>query len=121
MTNSIKEWFPTPWLSAADLEGDTLSTISFVRQERVGKDQKLAPIAYFKDGVDKPMILNRTNARSIGKLWGGDHQKWEGKQVTLYPSRVDVQGETKDCIRVREELPKTPMATAAALDDEIPF
>jgi hypothetical protein len=121
MANSFNDWFPSNWLSAADLDGDTLATIQFVRQEKVGKDQSLAPIAHFKDGVDKPMILNRTNARSIGKIWGGDHRQWEGKQITLYPTQVYVQGETKDCIRVREELPKTPTATAAALDDEIPF
>ena len=117
----LNQMFPSNYAAADDLDGqDRTVTIRFVQMEKVGRDQQTVPVMYLTE-LDKPMILNKTNGRSIGKLWGHDSRQWEGKQVTLYPSKVDVQGETKDCIRIREELPRTGQATSAAIDDAIPF
>jgi hypothetical protein len=55
--------------------------------------------------VDKKLLwaLNKTNAKSLERLYGTDVEAWAGKPVTLYVGRTrDPDGGGQcDCIRVR--------------------
>lgn len=51
---------------------------------------------------NKPMILNRTNCKTISKLYDSPYiQDWEGKQITIYASTTKLAGDIVECLRVR--------------------
>ena len=69
-------------------------------------------VVYFKE-FDKPMILNRTNAKAIEKVAGsGLVQDWTGVQVTLYVEQgVKAFGEVVDALRIRDKKPSRQKMT----------
>ena len=68
-----------------------------------GGRKEMLPVLHFK-GADKGMVLNRTNAKMIGKLHGKETEKWVGKKITLYPTETQLKNEDVECIRVRYEF-----------------
>lgn len=52
-----------------------------------------------------PLLLNKTNAKTIAQLYGRRPANWVGKLIALYPSTTEAFGETVDCIRVRNQIP----------------
>ena len=63
----------------------------------------------------KPMILNVTNSKSIDRLYGPYVEDWAGKQITLFGSTTELEGEHVDCLRVRPSIPlqaKPPLSNA---------
>ena len=95
---------------------------------------------YF-DKREKGMVLNKTNARTIGDVYGDDTDAWVGAPIEVFSMKVDFQGRMVDGLRIRVPPPKRQaaaaiapnareraMATAGAqrpdddpLDDDIPF
>jgi hypothetical protein len=61
--------------------------------------------------VPLPLLLNKTNAKTIAQLYGKRPSDWVGRWIALYPTTTDVGGETHDCIRVRNEIPGAPSRT----------
>lgn len=78
-----------------------------VTGEKGRKSKK--PIIKFV-GLDKTLALNKTNGKSIAKMYGKDGSKWAGCWVALYVSTVDYDGETRDCIRIRPQKPDVARA-----------
>ncbi len=111
----FRNLFPSKYLTAADLEGAervlTIRTITPV--EEVGQSKDKRPVAYF-DGTTKGMVLNKTNAKRIAKLYGNDVSAWVGRQITIYPSECDFGDDVVPCIRVKPEAPAVaqPQQTA---------
>jgi len=98
----INDLFPSNYLRAADLDGDTVVTIkSLMKEEFQGKDK---PLLHFAGSI-KPLVLNRTNAETIADLYGQEVDGWMGQEITLYPTEVDFRGEPTKAIRVRKHLP----------------
>lgn len=97
------------WISAFDLAGrDVTVTIREIKGAQItgdgGKKAK-KPIAFF-EGKEKGLALNATNCKTIARLYGSnDTADWVGKRITLYPTTTEMAGETKDCIRVRPQVP----------------
>jgi hypothetical protein len=60
-----------------------------------------------RDGVvlELPLLLNKTNARTIAQLYTNRPANWVGKWIELYPTTTEVGGETRDCIRIRNQPP----------------
>lgn len=50
---------------------------------------------------EKPFILNRTNSKSIAKLYGPYIEDWAGKDITLFATKTKVAKEVVECLRVR--------------------
>ena len=142
---NINEAFPSNYIKSADLRGEMVKVIiDEVKTEEIGSDRKL--VMYFK-GKEKGMVLNKTNARTIGDVYGDDTDEWLGKEIELFAMKVDFQGRMVDGLRVRVSTRShrknsasvapnardRAMATADAgppprdeppiddLDDEIPF
>lgn len=88
---------------------EKVGTIRDVRQEMVpGADGKkeLCTIVYFGEKDLKPLILNRTNAKMITKLYKtGFIDEWIGKQVTMVVRDVRAFGETVEAVRIKNEIP----------------
>ena len=84
---------------------DLTLTIDHVVKENVtgnnGK-KEMCMVAYFKEKDYKPMILNRTNAKSITALAGSPYiEKWQGQRITLYATTTRLGGDTVECLRIR--------------------
>jgi hypothetical protein len=122
----IDKMFESKWLKAADVDemtdesGTAVVTIDRVEMAEVGDGNK--PIMYLR-GVKVPMVLNKTNANTLGTLLGKDTDDWIGKSVGLFTTEVDFQGSQVLSIRVRMKLPKTRRPVAETSDESaaIPF
>lgn len=141
---NINEAFPSKYLKAADIpeEGRTC-VISRVDEEEVGRDKEVRPILYF-EGVEKGVVLNKTNATNISKLYGAETDDWVGKKVMIGTAWVDFNGQSTEGIRIyppKRSSPNAPLGKQAEkrepadasvgdrefaprggdLDDDIPF
>lgn len=96
---NINESFPSKYLKAADIEGTPTITIADIAFEEVGKDKDVRPILYY-DGEEKGIVLNKTNATNISKLYGYETDDWRGKQVMLGTTWVDFNGQSVEAIRI---------------------
>jgi hypothetical protein len=89
-------------LDCGDSVGDTIAvTIDRVAIEHVGQEQQPKGIVYFRE-LDRPMILNRTNAKAISGLFGGETDDWTGKTIRLVRSETTYAGRPCACIRISE-------------------
>ena len=106
-TMNLDQMYPSKWLKAGDLQGQTIPVVIVrVVMEDVG-DEAGKPVAYFQ-GKEKGLVLNKTNAMSIGLVHGQDTDGWVNKTIELFPAVVMYQGQNVPCIRVR------PVAAAYA-------
>ena len=100
---------------------EKVGTIRDVRQEMVpGADGKkeLCTIVYFGEKDLKPLILNRTNAKMITKLYKtGFIDEWIGKQITMVVRDVRAFGETVEAVRIKNEIPARKNAAPIKCED----
>ncbi len=110
---NIMDDFPSKYLKASDVEDHPTVTISRVTREEVGMDKEMKPILFVEE-YDKGIVLNKTNANNISKLYGSESDDWPGKKVVLGTAWVDFQGSSVNSIRVwppkRETGQKQPQA-----------
>lgn len=91
--------FPSKYLKAADFEEQKLLTMADVKMEPIANDEH-KPVLFFRE-VQKGMVLNKTNARTISKLYGGNTEAWAGKQIVAFSAMVDFRGDMVEAIRLR--------------------
>lgn len=110
-----KKLFPTNYICDDDLQGkDVTLTMDVVKMELMPNGD-MKGVLYFQE-AQKGMTLNKTNGRRIIAMYGNETDEWKGKQVTLYPSECEYQGETVGCVRIRPnsetpaEQPESPAA-----------
>ncbi len=113
---TMKDMFPSKWLAAKDIEDDEVVKIRGLTQEKVGMDGDQKWVLWFH-GIEKGLVLNKTNSKTISGLLGEDTDDWEDREITLFSTEVDFQGETVDAIRVRRKLPKPSAARTMATED----
>jgi hypothetical protein len=85
-------------------------TIKEVKRELVfnpsGSGKEECTVAFFVEDV-KPLILNKTNCKAIGKAWGTPYiEDWAGRRITLKVKKVMAFGELTDAVRVSPERPE---------------
>lgn len=115
----IRLLFPNKYISAADLieamrktgkDGVAL-TISRLAVEdlKTNRGTERKPVIHFVEmekrkregkGEEKMFVVNKTNAKSIAKMYGTETNNWVGKKIVLFPSQCEAFGEQVDCIRV---------------------
>lgn len=104
-------------LKAEDLKGRTykliIKDIDIADFKESGKKLVLS-----FDGKEKGLVLNKTNARIVGKYYTPDYDNWKGKEIEIFPTETEFNGQLVPCIRVRIEAPK---AVGQDFDDDIPF
>lgn len=87
----------------AIVEEDTIYTIASLSIEEVGIDpSEEKPVMYFEE-IDKGMVLNKTNASTLAKLFGDDYEQWAGNRVVLHVVETDFKGKQVKALRVREK------------------
>ena len=105
---TISDAFPSNFLKAADLKDRTVKvTIDKVIFEEIGQAKDNKPVIYFAD-VKKGLVLNKTNATTIGAVHGQEFEGWTGKEIELFSMMVPYQGQNVEAIRVRAVAGETP-------------
>ena len=99
---SIEDIYGVTFLNAQfvkniGLVGKSL-TIKSVRTELMRNDQ--TKLLLTLDGVDKELILNKTNAKIIAARCGNDYTQWVGKQIVLQIVPKNFQGSIIDGIQI---------------------
>ncbi len=111
----LSDIFPSKYLSAADLQNkEVIVTIERVEFDQFDNDGGKAtkPVAYFH-GSQKAMVLNKTNAATIGDIAGQDDtDNWPGARICLYPTMVPFGNKMTEAIRVKR--PPEPTAVAVS-------
>ena len=87
---------------------DLIVEITEVKTESVmnadGRNEECL-VAHLKD--QKPLIVNKTNAKAIAKVAGSNYiEDWKDVTIALYISNVKAFGEVVEAIRVRLTAPK---------------
>ena len=106
------------WIGAYALQDgqDLTLTIDKAMQEQVtgnnGK-REMCLTVHWLEREYKPMIVNRTNAKTITKVTGSPYiEDWHGKQITLYVDTTRLGSDIVECLRIRPYAPKQTKQTA---------
>lgn len=104
-----KQNFDYKFIGAYELqpgEEKTL-TISKTGREEVANTsgtKTLCFVAYFSES-SKPMVLNKTNCKTISRLYGPLIENWIGRRIIIKSEQVKAFGETVDALRVKNVMP----------------
>ncbi len=114
MTN-VSDLYPSKFLKAEDLKGRTVKVkIKKVDIEEIGQDKDQKAVAYF-DGVERGLVLNKTNAFAIAEIHGDPTDDWTGKEIEIFSMMVPYQGQNVAAIRIRAVAePAVPIAAVPA-------
>lgn len=111
LTGDFRKFMDKNYLGSWDVPDgeDLVLTIDHVEQNDVknerGSERKLT--LHFAERGYKPMILNTTNAKRIGKVAGSNKvENWENLRIAIYTERVQAFGGMTDALRVREYAPR---------------
>jgi len=105
--------FPSKYLKASDLQGHKIKlVISSITMEKLGDDEK--PCMFF-EGKDKGVILNKTKAGILSSSFSPESDGWIGKEIFLYPTKVNFQGQMVDSIGIEIVM------SEAEADNAVPF
>ena len=108
----ISESFPSKYLKASDLQNrEVRLTMANVQMEKLGDDEK--PVLYFK-AKEKGLVLNKTNANTIGDAYGDDSEDWYDQPIILFSVMTDFQGKVGPAIRCRVPTAKDNRQAAPA-------
>ncbi|CCD89873.1 protein of unknown function [Bradyrhizobium sp. ORS 285] len=110
-----KNLFEYEYLGSHNLMPDEelVGEISKIVEEEIGrkvrkkgeKDKEILPVIYFKEAAVPKMVLNKTNAATISKLYGPYTDKWIGKRIQIFSAEVNAFGEKVTALRVRDSIP----------------
>ena len=111
LTGDFRKFMDKNYLGSWDVPDgeDLVLTIDHVEQNDVknerGSERKLT--IHFAEHGYKPMILNTTNAKRIGKVAGSNKvENWENLRIAIYTEKVTAFGGTTDALRIREYAPR---------------
>src|SRR5262245_45904302 len=64
--------------------------------------------------VPLPLLLNKTNSKTIAQMYGNNPHHWVGKWITLFVATgIDTPQGPSDAIRIRNQVPKTKTKAGA--------
>lgn len=114
--------YPSEYLCAADLHGkDVTLTVAGLQREELpleGTSKKegkwivsFAEMASRPTDKQKRMVINKTNLKTIAKVYGPEVNDWSGKRITLFATTCKLKGEVVECIRIRDRKPADGKST----------
>lgn len=104
-----KQSFDYKYTGAYELQPneEKVVTIKKVCKEEVNSTdgkKSMCLVAYFEES-SKPMVLNKTNCKTIEKLYSPFTEDWLGKKITVFAQKVKAFGDTVDALRIRPTKP----------------
>lgn len=116
-THIFELFDPGKYIQAFELEDrEHTVTITKIEGQRIeGEEGRSAkkPVL-FLEGWPRPLVLNKTNAKTLIALYGPDYRQWPGKRFTMFPTVVKFGKEDVDAIRFRKRVPPAPAAQQRA-------
>ena len=110
------EAYQSEWLTGLDLKGRQVTvlvdavTAEQVQNQRGERAVKAAVAFRAVNGapLHKRLLLNKTNAVALARLFGGETDNWKGQAVVLRPENVTAFGQEFCVVRIagRGHLPK---------------
>lgn len=99
-----------PHIIGDSLVGKTATlTMTEVKVERLtgheGRSEEKFVLFLFFEETEKCLILNKTNAATIAKLYGPETDDWRGQAITLYSEEIRAFGKTHNAVRVAPAQP----------------
>lgn len=96
--------FPSKYLKAEDLgkrsHEVTIASVQLEEMKDNDGGRSMKPMITF-EGVEKGIILNKTNTETIKSLYGSESDDWIGQKIVIFPSIVVMDGVNKPCIRIQ--------------------
>lgn len=90
----------------------TVKIINVVRENVKGEGGRSEECTVAHLEGHKPFILNRTNCKTITKIYGTPYiEDWAGKQITVFQAITKLKGEDVECLRIRPVAPEKPEFT----------
>lgn len=122
---NINDSFSSKYLRASDIGEEGASAVVTIM--RVGMEsmknqsgqQETRPTLTFRE-FDKPLVLNKTNAKKIASLLKSqDTDDWIDQQIQLFSTETEFGGDTVACIRVKQAaLPSKKQSAKYAIPPE---
>ena len=114
-----KKWVDTNYLGSWNItNGKLVLQIASVKKERIFNQNKNAEescvVAYFTDANYKPMILNKTNCKTLQKLTGSPYVENWNVPVEIKAEKVKAFGELVDALRISKTAPQKTAQTPTA-------
>jgi len=89
--------------SLPDGKDITIKIKQVVREIVKGQNGKSEECTVAHIEGNKPLILNRTNCRTIAKIYESPFiEDWAGKSITIYAAVTKLKGDDVECLRIRE-------------------
>ncbi len=90
-------------------EERTVEIISVSKKKVKGGDGREDECIVAELKNEKPFILNRTNCKTLQKVFGSPHiENWVNKKIIIYAENVKAFGEVVDALRIRPTKPILP-------------
>jgi hypothetical protein len=103
--SDFDDLYGSKYLSASDLHGETprhrIGKVALTELKEKDGGTKRKYLVYF-EGLEKPLVLNKTNAQKLAAAFGKDHSKWIGIEAELY---AEMTGLGKEGVRLRRLKP----------------
>jgi hypothetical protein len=100
---SVADMFPSRWLRATDIDDELEVQVRHISKEILtGKDGQEEKFVMWFQGLQKGLVLNKTNALKMGEIFGADdYREWANQRIVLYSTQVEAFGETVQAVRIR--------------------
>jgi hypothetical protein len=119
-TDIFDDIYGSKYFSVTDLHGKQprlkIGKVDVAELKDKDGSTKRKFIVYF-DGVEKPLVLNKTNATKLAVAYGKDRSKWIGVTVDLYAEMTSLG---KEGVRLRPLKP-TAASVQSDMNDAVPF
>lgn len=120
----VSEMYPSKYLKAEEFaEGEvrvyTIKNYEMAEMTNSTKKTENKCVLSFREPGAKDLVLNKTNAAAIAKLYGEEADDWIGKKIALSVLEVESFGDVVQAIRVKNKIPTAADARASAMDDDI--
>lgn len=103
LPGSYSEMYPGRFLKADMLKGRkvTLTITGIEGEDLIGENNK-AKSEWIVHIKERPLqlVLNKTNAFCLYRMFGGDPHSWIGRRITIFPTTTKFGRDTLDCIRI---------------------
>lgn len=103
LPGSYSEMYPGRFLKADMLKGKKVTvTVTAIEGEALIGENNKEKDEWIVRIKERPLqlVLNKTNAFCLYRMFGGDPHSWIGKRITIYPTTTKFGRDTLDCIRV---------------------
>lgn len=124
---NINDLIPSKYLKQSDVDGEVTVTVEGLKKVNVAReddDPEYKFVIKFRE-YDKPMVLNSTNIKRIGKALGDETDGWKGGQVLLYVDPdIEFGGNIVGGLRIKalsKVKPTTTVQHKDGVNDDIPW